>query len=61
MNEQVVVYKLSNGDVAVWHDGSSICIKTRSGYGDPVEIADDEAEELAAILLRLTRHGNASD
>jgi hypothetical protein len=51
-----VVYKVSD-DVAVWLDssGGPICIKTSDKYGDPVELTEDDAEELAAILINLAK------
>jgi hypothetical protein len=53
MDFAVKVHKVSGDDVAVWDDGSAICIKTRSGYGDPVELTTEEALELATILMAL--------
>ena len=41
-------------DVAVWiADGGSIHIKTSDPHGDPVELTEEDALELAAILTRL--------
>ena len=45
-------YALAGGDIWVQGDGS-IRIKTRGRSGDPVELLDDEAIELALLLLRL--------
>ena len=53
MDLAVKIYRVSGEDVAVWNDGSAICIKTKSGYGDPVELTDEEAVELAHILMEL--------
>jgi hypothetical protein len=47
------IYLLADGEVAVWYDGC-VCLKTRNKYHDPVELADEEAQELADILLRLS-------
>jgi hypothetical protein len=41
-------------DVTLWiADGGSIHIKTREPHGDPVELTEENAIELAAILLKL--------
>jgi hypothetical protein len=50
------VFKFSDGEVAVWYDGC-ICIKavTRAPHDDPVELTEDEAIELAQVLLRLAK------
>jgi hypothetical protein len=40
--------------VTLWvADGGSIHIKTRDPYGDPVELAEHEAEELVEVLNKL--------
>ena len=44
------VYSVS--DVAVWLDGG-IMIKTKDPHGDPVELGEEEALELIAILQRV--------
>ena len=51
-NPQPVVHELAGGEIAVWVDGG-IHIKTRNPYGDPVELGQEEARELAELLLRL--------
>lgn len=50
------VFKFSDGEVAVWYDGC-VCIKavTRGPHYDPVEMTEDEAIELAEVLLRLAK------
>ena len=41
-------------DVTLWvADGGSIHIKTRESHGDPVELTEEDALELAAILVKL--------
>ena len=43
-------------DVSVWiADGGSIHIKTNKPHGDPVELTEEDAVELAAILTRLVQ------
>ena len=40
--------------VTLWvADGGSIHIKIRDPYGDPVELAEHEAEELVEVLNKL--------
>jgi len=52
MEDQKNRYEFAGGEVLVWIDGC-ICIKTRNKYNDPVELADEEALELADLLKRL--------
>jgi hypothetical protein len=41
-------------EISVWiDDGGAIIIKTHEPHGDPVELAEHEAPELAALLTRL--------
>jgi hypothetical protein len=41
-------------DVTLWiADGGSIHIKTREPNGDPVELTEEDALDLAAILTKL--------
>ena len=43
-------------DVTLWiAEGGSIHIKAREPHGDPVELSEEEALELAAILTRLAQ------
>jgi hypothetical protein len=44
------VYHLSGGEILVWQDGGAICIKTVSKSGDPIDMGEDEALELAELL-----------
>jgi hypothetical protein len=53
MNEPA--FEAAGGEVAVWIDGGAICLKTCAYDGDPVEMAEHEAEELALVLLRLVK------
>jgi hypothetical protein len=47
---------MSPDDASLWIDpGGSIHIKTNDPYGDPVELTEEHAEELAAILTKLVR------
>jgi glycogen debranching enzyme len=48
------VFKLSNGELAVWEDGG-IHIKAVTSRGDPVELSETEALELADALIRLAK------
>lgn len=48
------VHELAGGDVLVWLDPTGgICIKTVEPHGDPVELGEQEALELARLLTRL--------
>ena len=46
------VHELADGEITVWVDGG-IHIKTRNPHGDPVEMSERDARELADLLLRL--------
>jgi hypothetical protein len=42
------------GEVRIWiHEGGAIALKCITREGDPVELAEHEAEELAAALLKM--------
>ncbi len=45
---------MSDGELAVWEDGG-IHIKAVTSRGDPVELSETEALELADALVRLAR------
>ncbi len=54
------VHRIASGDIAVWLDDSgSICLKVLEKYGDPVELSEHEALELAELLTRLSRDARA--
>ena len=46
------VHEFAEGEITVWVDGG-IHIRTRNPHGDPVEMSDRDAKELAELLLRL--------
>ncbi len=48
------VFKLSDGELAVW-EGGGIHIKAVTSRGDPVELSEIEALELADALVRLAK------
>ena len=46
--------ELSAGEVRMWkHEGDAIALKCVTREGDPVELNEDKAEELASALLKL--------
>ena len=50
------VYELAGGDITVWTEESgAIMLKVREPFGDPVELGEQDALELGALLLRLAR------
>lgn len=49
------LHELLGGEIVVWVDAGVICIKLNNTYGDPVELSDDGAIELAELLLRLAK------
>lgn len=51
------IYELSGGDITVWVDNGVIMLKVREPFGDPVELNEHEALELADLLARLARTG----
>jgi hypothetical protein len=55
MSQEIVTYTISNGDIRVWLDGSIWLKAVDPNYGDPLDIADEEAFELVERLLTLVR------
>ena len=54
MIDRAAVHELAGGDVTVWLDPlGAIHIKTREPHGDPVELSEDEALQLAELLTSL--------
>jgi hypothetical protein len=50
-----LIYTLASGDT-VWRDSSgTIMLKVREPFGDPLELAEHEALELAEALVRLAK------
>jgi len=50
------VHYAASGQIAVWiDDGGSIHLKTCEPHGDPVELAEHEAIELADLLKTLVK------
>lgn len=48
------VYELADGEVDVWVDpGGAICLKIRTKFNDPIELAEHEALALAELLTKL--------
>jgi len=48
------IFTTSGGEVSVWLDGG-IHLKINSANNDPAELSEEEAIELAGILLKLAR------
>lgn len=54
MENKARVFEMAGGEIAVWIDpGGAICLKTKNRAGDPVELAEHEALQLAELLTRL--------
>jgi hypothetical protein len=48
------IYEVAGGDIKLWLDGDGpIMLKVQGSAGDPVELAEHEALELAELLTRL--------
>ena len=44
------------GEIDVWlEDGGAICLKSRNKNNDPIDMGEDEAEELGNLLLGLVK------
>lgn len=48
-------YELAGGDITVWVDDGVIMLKVHEPFGDPVELSEQEAHELGALLVRLAK------
>jgi hypothetical protein len=54
--QQINIYEIADGDIDIWLEpGGSICLKTRTKFNDPIELAEHEAIELAQLLLKLVK------
>ena len=51
------VFKFAGGELVVWlqEESGSICLKSLNKYDDPVKLGEEEAVELAELLVRLSR------
>lgn len=50
------IFTLASGGITVWSDGSgAIMLKVTEPFGDPIELAEHEALELAEVLVRLAK------
>lgn len=50
------VHTVSGGDIVLWTaNGGSLFIKAKTSFGDPVELNAEEARELVAVLINLTK------
>ena len=49
------VHELSGGEISLWADTASVMLKVRQPYGDPVELAQHEVEELIEVLQDLLK------
>jgi hypothetical protein len=48
------VHEIAGGEIVLWaEDGGSIMLKVAQRNGDPVELAEHEAEELVECLEKL--------
>lgn len=50
------IYELAGGNITVWSEESgAIMLKVREPFGDPVELGEEDALELGALLVRLAK------
>ncbi|WP_119301010.1 hypothetical protein [Dongia deserti] len=50
------VYEVAGGEIAVWAEPSgAIILQVRNNYKDPVDMGEEEALELAELLIRLVK------
>lgn len=50
------MYQIAGGEIVLWTEkGGPIMLKVTEKYGDPVELADHEAQELVDCLQKLLR------
>ena len=57
-----MVKSFSDGEVRFWiEQGETIHLKASSSFGDPVELTEAEAKELALALLDAVRQIEAQD
>jgi hypothetical protein len=51
-------YSAASGEITLWLDGG-IHLKVQEPSGDPIEMSEDEAVELANLLLKLVEDAKA--
>jgi hypothetical protein len=51
------IHELASGDIAVWQEQSGVIVlKLQEKHGDPVELGEEEALELAELLIELVKN-----
>jgi hypothetical protein len=55
MTEKPEVHELVGGEIVVWDDNGVIMLKVCNEYKDPVELNEEEALELADLLVPLAK------
>jgi hypothetical protein len=54
------MYNLAGGEILVWaEDGGPIMLKVTTVHGDPIELAEHEAQELVRCLQQLLEESQA--
>jgi hypothetical protein len=52
MDENPLMRQFAQGEIAIWYEeNGGVHIKTYEPHGDPVEITEDEAREIAQWLM----------
>jgi len=48
------MFEIAGGEIVLWaEDGGPIMLKVTEKYGDPIELAEHEAQDLIDILKQL--------
>ena len=55
------IKSFSDGDVRFWIEQETVHIKTYDPHGDPVELTENEAKNLALALLEAVREIESKD
>ena len=56
MTDNTDLHVLLDGDVRVWiNEGGAISLLARDKHNDPVEMNEDQAQEVIAVLTELVR------
>ena len=58
--EKPPVHELAGGEIAVWAEPTgAIILEVRNKHSDPVDMGEEEALELAELLIRLVKQQRA--
>ena len=56
MTEKIEIHEFVDGEIVVWKELQGIiALKVMNKFHDPVELSDEDAQELGELLIRLAK------